>query len=270
MLDIFDIKHFLLDVIQEAGEIMIEGQSSDFRTQSKSHYNDLVTEYDVKVENHITERIKKKFKNHSILGEENGEFLSDNNEYLWIIDPIDGTVNYAHHIPLFSCSIALMHQNELILGAVYNPMTRELFHAMKNHGAFLNDRPIHVSTQSDFKKSLLVTGFSYQATQSAFTFPLFEKIVSQNIPIRRLGSAALDLAYVACGRFEGFWEEGLKPWDIAAGYLLITEAGGRISDFEGEKGHVFQKSTWVSNGHIHDDFLTTLYELGYPKPENNI
>lgn len=264
MIDIFDIKYFLLDVIKEAGKIMMEGQMRKIQISSKSNVNDLVTEYDVMVENFIIEKIKVRYPTHSILGEESGN-QELNGDFTWIIDPIDGTVNYAHHIPLFSCSIALLYKNELQLGAIYNPASNELFHAMKDHGAYLNEDKIFVSTNEDFKRSLLVTGFSYQATQSPYTFPLFEKIVSQNIPIRRLGSAALDLAYVACGRFDGFWEEGLKPWDIAAGYLIVKEAGGKITDFNNVEGTIFQKSTWVSNGKIHDEFLRTLYELGYKK-----
>lgn len=262
MNELFRLKDLLIEIIQEAGNIMVEGQQKNIKIDSKSTINDLVTEYDVKVENHIISRIQETYPDHNIITEESDGY-NENGEYTWIIDPIDGTVNYAHHIPFFCCSIGIMHNNNMILGAVFNPITKELFHAIKGHGSYLNDQPIHVSNQSSFTQSLLVTGFSYTATQSPFTFPLFEKIVGQNIPIRRLGSAALDLAYIACGRLDGFWEEGLKPWDIAAGYLLVREAGGIVTDFNGNSGDIYQKSTWASNGKIHESFLKTLHELGY-------
>jgi myo-inositol-1(or 4)-monophosphatase len=177
-------------------------------------------------------------------------------DYQWIIDPIDGTVNFAHGIPLCCVSIGLKHRDDLLLGVVYNPMMNELFFAEKGRGAFLNDKPIRVSSKSDFRKACLVTGFPYKwPTSSEHPIKVFERFILEGLPVRRLGSAAIDLCWVACGRFDGFWEYYLSSWDVAAGYLIVQEAGGIITNFDGEPYSVFDKQTLATNGHIHDEML---------------
>jgi myo-inositol-1(or 4)-monophosphatase len=181
-------------------------------------------------------------------------------EYQWIIDPIDGTVNFAHGVPLCCVSIGVMHKGIPMLGAVYNPMMNELFVAERGMGATLNGLPINVSGKNDFNTALLVTGFPYKwpANESEHPIKVFERLVLEGLPVRRLGSAAIDLCWVACGRFDGFWEYNLSAWDVAAGYLIVEEAGGRITNFDGEPYSVFDKQTLATNGRIHDEMLRVI------------
>jgi myo-inositol-1(or 4)-monophosphatase len=185
------------------------------------------------------------------MSEEIGEVITAS-PYKWIIDPLDGTVNFAHGIPICCISIGLEAHGELIMGCVFNPFMNELFFAEKGKGAFLNGKPITISKKAELESACLVTGFPYRwAKIDIDPIPVFERFIRKGLPVRRLGSAAIDLCWVACGRFDGFWEYNLNPWDIAAGYLIVEEAGGRISDFKGVARSVYQKETLATNGLIH-------------------
>lgn len=244
-----------MEAAREAGKIIHHYFDGTFSIENKDSINNLVTEVDKHSETKIIEVIKSYYPGHSIISEEVGELIQDS-DYQWIIDPIDGTVNFAHGIPICCVSIGLKHKDELLLGAVYNPMMNELFFAEKDKGAFLNDKPIRVSDKKDFATACLVTGFPYKWPKT-YEHPIkvFERFVLEGLPVRRLGSAAIDLCWVACGRFDGFWEYNLNSWDVAAGYLIVQEAGGRITNFDGNPYSVFDKETLATNGHIHEDML---------------
>ena len=250
-----DLKEVLIEAAREAGKIIHSYFEGTFIIENKEGINNLVTEVDKLSETCIIDIIRKNFPSHAIISEEIGELKKDS-PYQWIIDPIDGTVNFAHSIPICCVSIAIKHNDDLLLGVVYNPIMNEFFFAEKDKGAFLNDRPIKVSKKSDFKKACLVTGFPYRwAYDAAHPIKVFERFVLEGLPVRRLGSAAIDLCWVACGRFDGFWEYNLNSWDLAAGYLIVQEAGGRITNFDGAPYSVFDKETLATNGLIHDEML---------------
>ncbi|WP_118976290.1 inositol monophosphatase family protein [Taibaiella koreensis] len=246
------MKETLLNAIKEAGTLILKHFNGTFAVSHKEGINNLVTEVDQASERLITSIIRERYPDHGIIGEEYGAHDASS-RYKWIIDPIDGTVNYAHGIPLCCVSIGLMEDETMILGAVYNPMMNELFFAEKGKGAWLNDRPISVSEKSDFAKAFLVTGFPYHFPEGKNPFSIFERMVTSGIPVRRLGSAALDLCWVACGRFDGFWEYNLNAWDIAAGYLIVEEAGGKVTDFRDNPYTVWDKETLATNGKIHEE-----------------
>lgn len=255
------MKEDLVEIIKKAGDYIHSHFQTDFKVSSKEGVNNLVTEIDQGAERLIRDFIQKKYPEHAILGEEYGQHNAQNQEYLWIVDPIDGTINYAQGIPLCCVSIGVMKDGEMLFGAVYNPMMKELFFAEKGQGAYLNDRPIRVSEARPFLKSCLVTGFPYKHPEQVDIVAIFAEVASLGIPIRRLGSAALDLCWVACGRFDGFWEFSLNAWDIAAGYLIVQEAGGKITDFQDEEMNVFSKETLATNGHIHEDLKSVIQKF---------
>lgn len=246
----------VLFLAAKAGGALIEHYFDGvFKVENKTTINDLVTEVDRLAEKAIISVIKETYPDHTIISEEVGTHIQDS-DYDWIIDPIDGTVNFAHAIPICCVSIGVRHKGKMILGAVYNPIMKELFFAEKGKGAFLNDMPISVSKKDDFKKACLVTGFPYKWPKR-YDHPIkvFERFIMEGLPVRRLGSAAIDLCWVACGRFDGFWEYNLNPWDIAAGYLIVEEAGGKITNFEGDPYDVDDKETLATNGIIHGSML---------------
>ncbi len=219
---------------------------------------DLVTEADTASEKTIIQTIRNAFPDHAILAEESG-INHGNAEYQWIIDPLDGTTNYAHQLPIFSVAIALAVRHEIVLGLVLNPMDGELFSAIAGKGAALNDTSIRVSSTASVDKSLLVTGFPYDFSE--IIEPVMKRFsVCQNSSqgVRRLGSAALDICYVACGRFDGFWEQNLKPWDKAAAAVIAAEAGAMITDFANRPFAIDQKEILVTNGNIHQEMLSLL------------
>lgn len=253
-----NLKEVLLEATHEAGKIILSYFHGKFKVESKGTINNLVTEVDELSERRIIDVIHSYFPGHSIISEEIGEIKQDS-PYSWIIDPIDGTVNFAHGIPICCVSIAVKRDNDILVGAVYNPMMNELFLAEKDKGATLNGVPIHVSDNANFKTACLVTGFPYKWPQTAeHPIKVFERFILEGLPVRRLGSAAIDLCWVACGRFDGFWEYNLSPWDIAAGYLIVHEAGGRVTNFEGEPYDVFDKQTLATNGLIHEEMLSLI------------
>lgn len=229
-----------------------------FKISNKEGINNLVTEADHAAEKAIIDIIKQDFPEHNILSEEAGEILivTGDSEYKWIIDPIDGTVNFANGIPLCCVSIGLEHNGKIILGAVYNPNLNEFFFAEKGSGATLNDKKIKVSDKTEVSKSCLVTGFPYTYLDMPNgPLQVFEKLIRQGIPVRRLGSAAIDLCWVAAGRFDGFYEHKLQAWDSAAGFLIVEEAGGKVTDFKGNYYSPYQPHIAATNGKIHDELL---------------
>ena len=232
--------------------------NKSFSVSNKEGINNLVTEADHASEKAILDIIKKEYAGHHILSEEAGEIVQDSN-YKWIIDPIDGTVNFAHGIPLCCVSIAIEHDGEIILGVVHNPTLNELFLAEKGKGATLNDKAIKVSEKQNVATACLVTGFPYTYLDTPNgPLQIFEKLIRKGVPVRRLGSAATDLCWVAAGRFDGFYEHKLEPWDSAAGYLIVEEAGGRVTDFRGNTFSPYQPHVLATNGKIHNEMLALI------------
>lgn len=249
------LKQTLIEATEAGAALMLEYFNKKITITNKEGMNNLVTEVDHKSEAAIISIIKKNFPDHFILSEEAGA-LEQNSAYKWIIDPIDGTVNYANSIPICCVSIGIEKDGKMIMGAVYNPFIREFFFAEKGEGAYLNDQRIYVSKQEDIIKSCLVTGFPYTYLDTPNgPLQIFEKFIRKGIPVRRLGSAAVDLCWVAAGRFDGFYEHKLSAWDSAAGFLMVEEAGGKITDFEGNYYSPYQPHLIASNGLIHDDLL---------------
>lgn len=240
-----------------AAEIMRFFQQS-FTVSNKEGVNNLVTEADHASEKAILSVIKRDFPAHQILAEESGA-LSQNSEFKWVIDPIDGTVNFAQGIPLNCVSIGIEHKGDIVMAAVYNPHLNEFFFAEKGKGATLNDTPIRVSQKSVTLHSCLVTGFPYTyINEPNGPLEVFERFVRKGVPVRRLGSAAIDLCWVACGRFDGFFEQKLEPWDSAAGFLIVEEAGGRVTDFKGDAFSIYQHKVLATNGLIHAEMLDVI------------
>jgi myo-inositol-1(or 4)-monophosphatase len=220
--------------------------------------SDLVTEVDRGCEELIVRAIQERYPDHDILAEEN-VYTQRNSSHRWIIDPLDGTTNYAHGFPWFAVSIALEIEGEVQAGVVLHTMMNELFTAVRGEGAFLNGEPIHVSYRSPLKNALLATGFPYdKSSDNENNFANFESFQIKARAVRRAGSAALDLAYVAAGRFDGYWECKLKPWDVAAGMLLVEEAGGRVTDHGGSPYSIRHHRILASNGIIHDEMTALL------------
>lgn len=220
-----------------------------------SHKNssiDLVTEADNASEEAVLAHLNKNFPSHSILSEEIGRKDSHSKDFLWVVDPLDGTTNYTHQFPFVAISIALCTPDEIALGVVYNPILNELFYASKGEGATLNHQTIKVSPIKDLNKSLLASGFPYDRRENADNnYAEFCRLTHVTQGVRRAGAAALDLAYVAAGRLDGYWERGIKPWDIAAGMILVQEAGGKISNYENEPIDIFNEKILASNGLLH-------------------
>jgi myo-inositol-1(or 4)-monophosphatase len=249
------LKQTLLEAIQAGGAELNKFFNNDFKISHKEGVNNLVTEADHASEAAILSIIKKNFPDHQVLAEETGEQTRDSN-YKWIVDPIDGTVNFAHGIPLCCVAIAIEKDGEIIMSAVYAPVLNELFFAEKEKGAWLNDKKISVSDETSVWKSCLVTGFPYTyINMPNGPLEVFSRLIKKGVPVRRLGSACIDLCWVACGRFDGFYEHKLEPWDSAAGYLIVKEAGGKITDHEGKNFSVYQHRILATNGKIHDELL---------------
>jgi myo-inositol-1(or 4)-monophosphatase len=249
------LKNTLKKAAREAGQIMKERFNSSFRVDNKDGVNDLVTEVDHASEKLIMDIIRNEFPDHFILSEEVGEIKMDS-AYKWIIDPIDGTVNYANGIPICCVSIGIEHEGKMIMGAVFNPFMDEFFFAEKGAGAYLNEQRIRVSDKDNVTHSCLVTGFPYTYVDMPNgPLEVFGRFIRKGIPVRRLGSAAIDLCWVAAGRFDGFYEHKLNAWDSAAGFLLVEEAGGKVTDFEGNYYSPYQPHIVATNGKIHDELL---------------
>ena len=252
------LKNTLIEAIHTGGAELQRYYNTVFHISNKEGVNNLVTEADHASEKAIIEVIKNNFPDHFILSEECGEIVMDSN-MKWIIDPIDGTVNFAHGIPICCVSIGVEKDGEMIMGAVYSPFLNELYFAEKGEGSSLNGSPIQVSKETSVLKACLVTGFPYTyLDEPNGPLQLFEKFIRQGIPVRRLGSAAIDLCWVACGRFDGFYEHQLQAWDSAAGYFIVEEAGGKVTNFTGEKYSPYQPKILATNGLIHDEMVKWL------------
>ncbi len=254
------LKETLIAATRAGAAELLRYFNGDFKISHKEGVNNLVTEADHASEKAIIAVIKAQFPHHAILGEESGASVYIN-DYKWIIDPIDGTINFAHGIPICCVSIGVEHEGELVMGVVYNPLMNEFYFAEKGKGATLNDAPIHVSTQNDLEKSCLVTGFPYTyLDMTNGPLEVFSRLVRRGIPVRRLGSAAIDLCWVASGKFDGFYEHKLEAWDSAAGVLIVKEAGGKVTNFKGEAHSVYQPRILATNGFIHEALLAEVDE----------
>ncbi|MBI4197089.1 MAG: inositol monophosphatase [Deltaproteobacteria bacterium] len=246
-----------LEAVRESGKIQMAKLGRVRRLRFKGEINP-VTEVDLQCEATILKIIRKQFPEHQILSEEAG-MMERPSDYRWIVDPLDGTANYSHGYPLFCTSIALEHRGRVIAGAVYEPNLDELFYAERGHGAFLNGRRIRVSKINRMKRALLCTGFAYDLKRVRDNnLKNFGNFIMSAQAVRRDGVAASDLCYVACGRFEGFWELGLWAWDVAAAALIIEEAGGKVSSFNGQRLNIYGREIVASNGLIHHGMLEVL------------
>jgi myo-inositol-1(or 4)-monophosphatase len=248
----------IVEIAKEAGEVIRDGFGKNFLVEYKTNVANLVTEIDKKSEEKIINFVKKEFPTHSILAEESGRHGTAS-ENLWVIDPLDGTTNFAHGLPIFSVSIGVLRNEEIVYGVIYDVMRDALYSTEKGSGAFCNDRRLHVSTNADLKKSVLVTGFPYNIDENPdYAAERFVAFLKEARAIRRLGSAAIDMCYVAEGVFDGFWEVSLNSWDMAAGKILIEEAGGIVTDFKGLPINIFQKQILATNGRIHNKMIDVL------------
>jgi myo-inositol-1(or 4)-monophosphatase len=247
---------FTISLARNAGEFIFSHAKKDLIVEHKGRI-DLVTQVDKETQRRIVNAIESRFPNHSILAEE-GVKKSGSDGYEWIIDPIDGTTNFVHKLPVFCVSIALYKDNTPLVGVCLNPATNELFSAEAEKGAFLNGQKISVSSTERLVDSLVATGFPYKTDNMQRILSRFSRVVSEAQGIRRLGSAALDLCYVACGHFDAFWEEGLNPWDMAAGALIVKEAGGKISCIDGSDFDLSKGNIVASNAKLHDQILALM------------
>ncbi len=257
---ISDLTFVATQAALKAGASLRSGFGTAFEISSKPGRQNLVTEYDKSAERTIIDLVHHHFPNHSFLAEESGETKVKNAPVLWIIDPLDGTVNFAHGIPVFSVSIAAAIDGKVVCGVVYQPITQELFTAELGKGAYLNDKKLAVSPVDQMENALLSTGFPYNVDEDPLQcVEKFAQMQLKGVPIRRLGSAALDLSYVAAGRFDAFWEVGLHPWDMAAGKLLVEEAGGTVSHWDGSDHKIFGYQTMLAtNGLLHKPMVAHL------------
>ena len=249
---------FAINTAKSAGEILLNhfGKISSFN--HKSTDIDLVTIADTESESFIIKQIQSTYPNHQIITEESA-MKKGSSDYQWIIDPLDGTTNFVHNLPIFAVSIGLQYKQETIAAVVYNPAAEKCFWAEKNNGAFLNGNSIQPTSTNTLTKSLLVTGFPYTHDKSwEDSFTLFKLFYTKTQGVRRLGAAALDFCFVAMGRFEGFWEQGLQPWDICAGSLILTEAGGNVTNWNNEFMPFSGKRILATNGHIHEEMLSVI------------
>jgi myo-inositol-1(or 4)-monophosphatase len=242
-----------VDIAREAGALLAQlfehPQEISYKRRA-----DLVTEADRRSEALIVKRLRTFFPGHAVVGEEGGGQRTDS-DYCWYVDPLDGTTNFAHGFPVFCVTLGLAYRGEIIAGVVYDPIRDELFTAVRGLGAYLNNKPIHVSKTASLSESLLATGFPPFAGNHDLNIEFYLRFTMLSHGIRRAGSAALDLCCVAAGRFEGFWELKLNPWDKAAGTLLVTEAGGRVTDLEGRRFNVLGDEVFASNGLVHGEMV---------------
>jgi myo-inositol-1(or 4)-monophosphatase len=242
-------RHFAEEVARKAGVILREHRGKIQHIEYKGDI-DIVTEVDRMAETLIREEIARRYPDHDVLGEEEG-LASTASAFRWIVDPVDGTTNYAHGFPYYCVSIALSIDGMIVAGAVYHPIWDEMFSAARGAGATLNGNPIRVSPVEELKRALLSTGFPYDVIQSGSNYDRFKAMLHHSQGVRRAGSAALDLCQVACGRYEAFWEPGLSAWDVAAGGLIVQEAGGMVTDYQGNPFDPYAREILASNTRLH-------------------
>jgi myo-inositol-1(or 4)-monophosphatase len=257
-MNLADIHQRVIDLSFEVGAfIKSEGANFDrTRIEQKTSFNNLVSYVDQEAERRMVKVLKSLLPEAGFITEEGTVEQSSKQEYNWIIDPLDGTTNFLHGLPVFATSIALAKGTEILSGVVYHIGTDECFHASKNSPAYCNDRQISVSSIATLQESLLATGFPYYNSQKSDTYlEIIKAFLAKTHGIRRLGSAAIDLAYVACGRLEGFFEYNLNPWDVAAGVLIVKQAGGAVTDFKGGDNFIFGKELCASNANMHAEML---------------
>lgn len=248
----------IIEISEIAGEIIRDGFGKNFQIEYKTNEKNLVTEIDKKSEKAILDYITKKYPSHAILTEESGEH-KNNSEFLWVIDPLDGTTNFAHGLPIFSVSIGVMRKNQIVAGVVYDVMQNIIYSAEKGSGAFAGDKKLNVSKNDNLNLSVLVTGFPYDVAENPDNvFERFTSVTKKARAVRRLGSAAIDFCYVARGVFDGFWEVSLHPWDMCAGKLIVEEAGGLVTDFNGKEIDIFTKQILATNKKVHHQLIETL------------
>jgi len=248
----------IIEISKQAGSLIRDGFGKSLHIEYKTNDINLVTDVDKASEKMIIDFIKKKYPSHSILAEEGGGITKDS-EYIWVVDPLDGTTNFAHGLPIFSVSIGLQKNNEIIAGVVYDVMRDIVFSAELGGGAFADSEQINVSSTDSLKQSLLVTGFPYNvADNPEGAFEIFTVLTKNARGIRRLGSAAIDFCYLSSGVFDGFWEVLLQPWDICAGKLIAEEAGGLVTDFDGNTIDIYSKKILSSNSKIHNQVINVI------------
>ena len=253
-----EFKKLAIEAARRAGDILTGYARHGFVTELKEPIN-LVTDADRASEQAIVDYVSGAYPEHQILAEERGFERDTESPYRWVVDPLDGTKNFAHGLPVYCVSIGLEYDGRIILGVVWDPPRQELFVAEVGGGATCNDQPIGVSSVTGLNNALLVTGFAYDVRDTVQNnLEYFARFTRASQGVRRLGSAALDLCYVASGRLDGFWEMKLNPWDTAAGVLILEEAGGRITDFAGGPFSIYGKEMLASNGHVHEDMLRVL------------
>ena len=251
-----------VEIVVRAGDIQMARQQSGFRVSKKGEI-DLVTEVDLECERMCRAVIAERFPDHDVLAEEGtSPSPASGSRFRWIFDPIDGTTNYAHGLPIFCASLGLEIDGRAAVGAIYDPTRKELFTGERGHGAYLNGAKLTASTTTALGDALLVTGFPYDVHKhSGDLVAIFGAFLGRARAVRRLGSAALDLCYVAAGRFEGFWEQHLKPWDVAAGALIVEEAGGRVTGMDGSPFDPASAHLVASNGHVHEQMLDVIRDV---------
>lgn len=248
----------LITIAKEAGEIVREGFNKSLKVEYKTNESDLVTDIDKASEKLISDFVKKKYPSHGILAEESGN-IKNGSGYVWVIDPLDGTVNFAHGLPIFSISIGLQKYGKTIAGVVYDVPNDVIYSAESGSGAYANDEKINVSNNSNITHSILVTGFPYNIKDNPYNaLEKFVALTKASRGMRRLGSAAIDFCYVAKGVFDGFWEVYLNPWDICAGKFIVEEAGGLVTDFKGNRINIDSKQILASNDKIHKTMIEIL------------
>lgn len=247
-----------IKMAQESGKCLLKGWGSKHKISQKEGI-EIVTQTDLESQNIILGMILDRFPDHSVLSEEEGGFIEGSGSGRWIIDPLDGTANFAHGFPFFGVSIGFELDGELRLGVIYNPVMKEFYSACQGIGAFFNNEPIKVSTIETVRKSLLCTGFPYDlSVEREDILSRFLRLLNASQGVRRPGSAAVDLGYVATGVFEVFWEQGLKPWDVAAGAAIVREAGGKVTNYEGKPFDVEKGEILATNGRVHDEMMELL------------
>ena len=248
-------KQTLINATEAGAKELMRFFNGTFTISNKEGINNLVTEADHAADKAIQAVIKQAFPDHGIVSEETAELISES-EYKWIIDPIDGTVNFANGIPICCVSVGLEHNGKMLMGAVYNPILKEFFFAERGKGATLNGKKISVSHKTEVLRSCLVTGFPYTYLDKPNgPLQVFERLIRQGIPVRRLGSAAIDMCWVAAGRFDGFYEHQLNAWDSAAGFIIVEEAGGKVTDLKGDIYSPYQPGIIATNSLIHDELV---------------